>query len=99
MVGDAHRGAGRRHHVRAHPRQITLATDPIPNPNPIPNPHPTPARYVFILEMGLKLLGMGWLPYWADKWNQLDGTIVSMPLPYPYPYPYPYPSPYPYPYP
>ena len=34
--------------------------------------------YVFILEMGLKLLGMGWLPYWADKWNQLDGTIVSM---------------------
>ena len=52
--------------------------------------------YVFILEMGLKLLGMGWLPYWADKWNQLDGTIVSMPQPYPYPCPYPYPYPYPY---
>jgi hypothetical protein len=34
--------------------------------------------YVFIVEMGLKLLGMGWMPYWADTWNQLDGAIVTM---------------------
>ena len=34
--------------------------------------------YVFIVEMGLKLLGMGWRPYWSDPWNQLDGAIVSL---------------------
>ena len=34
--------------------------------------------YVFIVEMGLKLLGMGWMPYWSDTWNQLDGAIVTM---------------------
>jgi hypothetical protein len=31
---------------------------------------------LFMIEMGLKLLGLGCSGYWADGWNQLDGTIV-----------------------
>ena len=32
----------------------------------------------FVVEMALKLLGMGCAAYWADGWNQLDGVIVSL---------------------
>ena len=32
----------------------------------------------FIGEMGLKIVGLGWGGYWADRWNVLDGTIVSL---------------------
>ena len=32
--------------------------------------------WLFIGEMGLKLLGLGCVGYWSDGWNQLDGTIV-----------------------
>ena len=32
--------------------------------------------WIFIVEMGLKLVGFGCAGYWADGWNQLDGTIV-----------------------
>ena len=28
--------------------------------------------------MGVKVLGLGCVNYWADGWNQLDGVIVSM---------------------
>jgi hypothetical protein len=34
--------------------------------------------WIFIGEMGLKLLGLGCVGYWADGWNQLDGSIVIM---------------------
>ena len=34
--------------------------------------------WLFIIEMGVKLLGLGCAGYWADGWNQLDGTIVTM---------------------
>ncbi|KOO27419.1 voltage-gated ion channel superfamily, partial [Chrysochromulina tobinii] len=34
--------------------------------------------WIFIVEMGLKLFGMGCRAYWSDGWNQLDGTIVIM---------------------
>ena len=34
--------------------------------------------WIFIVEMGLKLLGLGCAGYWADGWNTLDGTIVSV---------------------
>ena len=34
--------------------------------------------WVFIVEMGLKLLGMGCHAYWSDSWNTLDGVIVSL---------------------
>ena len=34
--------------------------------------------WVFIVEMGLKLVGLGWRGYWSDSWNRLDGTIVTM---------------------
>ena len=34
--------------------------------------------WIFIGEMGLKLLGLGCMGYWIDGWNQLDGTIVIM---------------------
>ncbi len=34
--------------------------------------------WMFIVEMALKLLGLGCKAYWADGWNQLDGTIVIM---------------------
>jgi hypothetical protein len=33
---------------------------------------------LFVIEMGLKLFGMGCRAYWADGWNQLDGSIVIM---------------------
>ena len=32
--------------------------------------------WLFIIEMSLKLLVLGCVGYWADGWNQLDGTIV-----------------------
>jgi hypothetical protein len=34
--------------------------------------------WVFIVEMFLKLLGLGCSQYWADSWNVLDGAIVIM---------------------
>ena len=34
--------------------------------------------WIFILEMGVKLLGFGCEGYWSDSWNCLDGTIVSL---------------------
>ena len=33
---------------------------------------------IFIAEMALKLAGLGCTAYWADGWNRLDGTIVSL---------------------
>ena len=33
---------------------------------------------IFIAEMALKLAGLGCIAYWADGWNRLDGTIVSL---------------------
>ena len=38
----------------------------------------TVVTYIFIVEMFAKLLGIGCANYWADGWNQLDGTIVCM---------------------
>ena len=68
---------------------------------------------VFMVEMALKLTGLGCANYWADGWNKLDGTIVILSavdmgltillsgggvnLSPPEPEPYPYPYPYPYP--
>ena len=34
----------------------------------------------FILEFCLKLVSMGCAAYWADGWNQLDGTVVCLSL-------------------
>ena len=34
--------------------------------------------YVFIVEMFLKLIGLGCTQYWSDGWNMLDGIIVSL---------------------
>ena len=34
--------------------------------------------WLFIIEMAIKLLGLGCSGYWSDRWNQLDGTIVSL---------------------
>ena len=34
--------------------------------------------YAFIVEMALKLLGLGCAGYWSDGWNVLDGVIVSL---------------------
>ena len=34
--------------------------------------------WVFIVEMAIKLLGLGCYGYWQDGWNMLDGTIVSL---------------------
>ena len=34
--------------------------------------------YIFIVEMALKLIGLGCHGYWSDGWNQLDGTIVIL---------------------
>ena len=34
--------------------------------------------WIFIIEMFLKLMGMGCAAYWADGWNVLDGIIVSL---------------------
>ena len=31
---------------------------------------------IFMVEMALKLLGLGCAGYWRDNWNRLDGTIV-----------------------
>ena len=33
---------------------------------------------IFIVEMGIKLIGLGCVGYWSDSWNLLDGTIVSV---------------------
>jgi len=38
----------------------------------------TMVSWAFIIEMFGKLLGIGCANYWADGWNQLDGTIVSL---------------------
>ena len=34
--------------------------------------------WAFIVEMLLKLVGLGCWAYWSDKWNALDGTIVLL---------------------
>ena len=34
--------------------------------------------YIFIVEMAIKLTGLGCVGYWSDGWNCLDGTIVSL---------------------
>ena len=34
--------------------------------------------WVFIWEMGLKLIALGCEGYWSDGWNQLDGSIVLL---------------------
>lgn len=34
--------------------------------------------WIFIAEMGLKLLALGCADYWVDRWNALDGSIVSI---------------------
>ena len=34
--------------------------------------------WVFISEMGIKLIGFGCAAYWADGWNAIDGVIVLM---------------------
>ena len=34
--------------------------------------------YIFIVEMAVKLVGLGCAGYWSDGWNCLDGTIVSL---------------------
>ena len=31
---------------------------------------------IFMVEMALKLIGLGCAGYWRDNWNRLDGTIV-----------------------
>lgn len=33
---------------------------------------------IFMVEMNLKLVGLGCKGYWSDGWNQLDGCIVIM---------------------
>ena len=33
---------------------------------------------IFMVEMALKLVGLGCSQYWADGWNKLDGTIVIL---------------------
>ena len=34
--------------------------------------------WVFIIEMLLKLLGLGCINYWSDGWNVLDGSLVML---------------------
>ena len=34
--------------------------------------------WIFIVEMAIKLFGLGCARYWSDRWNCLDGTIVSL---------------------
>ena len=34
--------------------------------------------WAFIVEMALKLIGLGCTAYWSDGWNTLDGVIVSI---------------------
>ena len=38
----------------------------------------TVITWLFIIEMAIKLLGLGCVGYWSDGWNALDGTIVVM---------------------
>jgi len=38
----------------------------------------TVVSWLFIIEMAGKLVGIGCANYWADGWNQLDGSIVTM---------------------
>lgn len=38
----------------------------------------TMISWLFIVEMGMKLLGLGCSGYWSDGWNCLDGTIVCL---------------------
>ena len=38
----------------------------------------TVITWCFIIEMGIKLIGLGCAAYWADGWNCLDGTIVIL---------------------
>jgi hypothetical protein len=38
----------------------------------------TVITWCFIIEMGIKLIGLGCAAYWSDGWNCLDGTIVSL---------------------
>ena len=38
----------------------------------------TVITWIFIVEMFLKVLGLGCASYWSDGWNVLDGTIVIM---------------------
>ena len=33
---------------------------------------------LFIIEMAVKIYGLGCIGYWSDGWNSLDGTIVSL---------------------
>lgn len=40
----------------------------------------TVITWVFMLEMALKLLALGWKGYWADRWNGIDGPIVLFSL-------------------
>jgi hypothetical protein len=35
---------------------------------------------IFVGEMGLKLLALSCQGYWADRWNALDGAIVTVSL-------------------
>ena len=36
----------------------------------------TVLTWMFIIEMGLKLQGLGCRRYWSNRWNALDGSIV-----------------------
>ena len=36
--------------------------------------------WAFVVEMGVKLVVLGWRTYWSDRWNALDGSIVSISL-------------------
>ena len=36
--------------------------------------------WVFIIEMALKLMAFGCIGYWSDRWNVLDGSLVSVSL-------------------
>lgn len=40
----------------------------------------TAITLIFVLEMIIKLLGLGCAGYWSDGWNVLDGTIVLVSL-------------------
>lgn len=40
----------------------------------------TVITWIFVVEMGVKLIGLGCAAYWGDSWNRLDGTIVTMSL-------------------
>eukprot|EP00966_Prymnesium_polylepis_P150395 3473791-Prymnesium_polylepis.1 len=34
--------------------------------------------WLFIVEMVIKLTGLGCTDYWRDGWNRLDGSIVLL---------------------